>query len=106
MTVCNNTYQNLKFDLMHGRVNPNASNSSTSPQSSTNLHAPGGSVYEIEIPRKYFDNCILPDHLSPVLKHVISLENMSLVSLVDFHVNKFMILEINKNAVKRLNMLI
>ncbi|CCG24999.1 hypothetical protein CORT_0G03220 [Candida orthopsilosis Co 90-125] len=68
MTVCNNTYQNLKFDLMHGRVNPNASNSSTSPQSSTNLHAPGGSVYEIEIPRKYFDNCILPDHLSPSFK--------------------------------------
>ncbi|CAD1812822.1 unnamed protein product [Candida parapsilosis] len=68
MTVCNNTYQNLKFDLMHGRVNPNASNSSTSPQSSTNIHAPGGSVYEIEIPRKYFDNCILPDHLSPSFK--------------------------------------
>ena len=68
MTVCNNTYQNLKFDLMHGRVNPNASNSSTSPQSSTNLHSPGGSVYEIEIPRKYFDNCILPDHLSPSFK--------------------------------------
>ncbi|KAI5965121.1 hypothetical protein KGF57_000914 [Candida theae] len=68
MTVCNNTYQNLKFDLMHGKVNPNASNSSTSPQSSTSLHSPGGSVYEIEIPRKYFDNCILPDHLSPSFK--------------------------------------
>ncbi|KAI5970179.1 hypothetical protein CANMA_000790 [Candida margitis] len=68
MTVCNNTYQNLKFDLMHSRVNPNASNSTTSPQSSASLHSPGGSVYEIEIPRKYFDNCILPDHLSPSFK--------------------------------------
>ncbi|KAI5950348.1 hypothetical protein KGF54_005165 [Candida jiufengensis] len=62
LNVCNNTYQNLKFDLMHSQLNRNASNSVTSNINSTN------SVYEIEIPKKYFDNCILPDHLSPSFK--------------------------------------
>ncbi|KAI5959765.1 uncharacterized protein KGF55_004997 [Candida pseudojiufengensis] len=61
--ICNNTYQNLKFDLMHSQLNRNASS-----VSSNNLNSPTNSIYEIEIPRKYFDNCILPDHLSPSFK--------------------------------------
>ncbi|KAI3406553.2 hypothetical protein KGF56_000685 [Candida oxycetoniae] len=57
ITICSNKYQNLKFDLMHGQLNRNASN----------MNSPGP-MYEIEVPRKYFDNCILPDHLSPSFK--------------------------------------
>lgn len=57
ITVCNNTYQNLRFDLM----NCKKLKSSSSTSSSNSLH----DVYELEIPRKYFSNCVLPDYLSP-----------------------------------------
>ncbi|CAK9442282.1 uncharacterized protein LODBEIA_P60250 [Lodderomyces beijingensis] len=61
MTLCNNTYQNLKFDLMHSQINRNATSVATNIDAS-------GSLYEIEIPRKYYDNCVIPDHISPTFK--------------------------------------
>ncbi|CAI5760270.1 unnamed protein product [Candida verbasci] len=61
LLICNNTYQNLKFDLMHCIKNRNAS------QTSTNVNNQG-SIFEIEIPKKYFANAVLPDYLSPSFK--------------------------------------
>lgn len=57
INLCNNTYQNLKFDLMDCKK----LKSSSSTTSSKNV----GNVYELEIPKKYFSNCVLPDYLSP-----------------------------------------
>ncbi|CAN3364476.1 hypothetical protein DICA0_E36246 [Diutina catenulata] len=54
--ICTNLYQNLTFDLAAARPQPRASASTQQG---------GGSVYEIEIPQKYFKNAVLPEHLSP-----------------------------------------
>lgn len=62
ISVCKNTFQNLKFDLMHGQPNRHAFQSSN-----INMNAQG-SLFEIEIPKKYFANCVLPDHLAPSFK--------------------------------------
>ncbi|ODV77143.1 uncharacterized protein CANTADRAFT_23966 [Suhomyces tanzawaensis NRRL Y-17324] len=60
ISVCNNSYQNLMFDLMYCKRTKSASATST--------NAAPGDVYELEIPQKYFANCVLPDHLSPSFK--------------------------------------
>lgn len=58
--ICNNTYQNLKLDLKNCTKlrSSSATSSSNVPQE----------IYELEIPRKYYDNCILPDYLAPSFK--------------------------------------
>lgn len=60
ITVCNNTYENLKFDLFNCRKLK--SSSATSNTNNPNK------VFELEIPRKYLTNCVLPDYLSPSFK--------------------------------------
>lgn len=57
ITICNNSYQNLRFDLM----NCKKLKSSSSTSSSNSL----GDLFELEIPKKYYSNCVLPDYLSP-----------------------------------------
>ncbi|KAK6867035.1 Arrestin-related trafficking adapter 10, partial [Candida tropicalis] len=56
--ICNNSYPNLKFDLMDGTRNRNSSISSSKGGS-------GRGVYEVEIPKKLFANCVIPDHVAP-----------------------------------------
>lgn len=60
ITICNNRYDNLRFDLMNTKKHRTTSTSSTkvTPQD----------VYELEIPNKYYENCVLPDYLSPSFK--------------------------------------
>lgn len=58
--LCNNTYQNLQFDL-HDAKKLRSSSATSSSYVDTNVH-------ELEIPRKYFDNCTLPDGLAPSFK--------------------------------------
>lgn len=60
INVCNNAYQNLKFDLKNCRR--------LKSSSATSTNATLNDVYELEIPRKYYDNCVLPDYLSPSFK--------------------------------------
>lgn len=55
--LCNNTYQNLQFDLK------NAKRLVSSSASSTGFVSTG--AYELEIPRKYFDNWDIPHNLAP-----------------------------------------
>lgn len=50
--IIDNTYKNLKFDLMDGKKQKMSSNSNSN-------------VYELEIPREYYENCVLPHDLSP-----------------------------------------
>lgn len=57
INVCNNTYQNLKLDLFNCKKLKSSSSTTSSPN-----YTP---LYELEIPRKYFSNCVLPDYLSP-----------------------------------------
>lgn len=56
--VANNALHNVKFDFS------NATRQKSSSSSSTSKHAPR-ELYEIEIPARYYENCILPDRLSP-----------------------------------------
>ncbi|EGV66313.1 hypothetical protein PSN45_003542 [Yamadazyma tenuis] len=58
INICNNTYQNLKLDLMNCKRSKNSSSTTASNNLANN-------VYELEIPKKYFANCVLPDYLSP-----------------------------------------
>ncbi|KAG2736568.1 hypothetical protein G9P44_000658 [Scheffersomyces stipitis] len=60
INVCNNSYKNLKFDLKNCHKMKTPSSVGVDPEASN--------VYELEIPTKYFENCILPDHLSPSFK--------------------------------------
>ncbi|KAK6461635.1 hypothetical protein DFJ63DRAFT_297869 [Scheffersomyces coipomensis] len=60
ISICNNNFKNLKFDLMHCKK----LKSSTSTSSSSVAN----DLYEFEIPKKYFENCTLPDYLSPSFK--------------------------------------
>jgi len=55
--LCNNTYHNLQFDLK------SAKRLKSSSASSTGFVSAG--AYELEIPRKYFDNWDIPPHLAP-----------------------------------------
>ncbi|CAH2350686.1 hypothetical protein CLIB1423_02S02806 [[Candida] railenensis] len=55
--ICDNTYQNLSFDLKNS-VRQRSSSATTATSS---RH----SAYELEIPKKYYSNCTLPDYLSP-----------------------------------------
>lgn len=57
--ICNNVYENLKFDLVNAKPVRLAGMQS---------HVGGGEVYEIEIPKQYFSNCVLPEHLSPTFR--------------------------------------
>ena len=54
--VCNNMYENLKFDLMAGKLLKSAQTSNATSSSDQ---------YELEIPTKYFNNAILAEHLAP-----------------------------------------
>ncbi|EGW30032.1 uncharacterized protein SPAPADRAFT_73455 [Spathaspora passalidarum NRRL Y-27907] len=55
INICNNNYQNLKFDLRKCKINKKCDASNVR-------------LYELEIPKKYFENCILPDYLAPSFK--------------------------------------
>lgn len=55
--LCNNTYQNLQFDLKNTRRLKSSSASSSGFVSA--------SAHELEIPRKYFENWELPYNLAP-----------------------------------------
>ncbi|MCH0629181.1 hypothetical protein JNB11_04305 [Kocuria palustris] len=57
--ICNNVYENLKFDLVNAKPVRLAGMQS---------HVGGGEIYEIEIPKQYFSNCVLPEHLSPTFR--------------------------------------
>lgn len=59
INVCNNTYENLKLDLFNARKLKSLNSSITSTQRESNA------IYELEIPAKYYENSILPRHLSP-----------------------------------------
>lgn len=50
--IIDNVYNNLKFDLVNCKKQKTSSNSNSN-------------VYELEIPREYYENCVLPDDLSP-----------------------------------------
>ncbi|RLV91171.1 hypothetical protein JA1_004049 [Spathaspora sp. JA1] len=52
INICSNNFQNLKFDLRKCKLNQSG----------------GNKLYELEIPKKYFENCILPDYLAPSFK--------------------------------------
>lgn len=54
--VANNALNNVKFDF---------SNATRQKSSSTTSSYGSRELYEIEIPAKYYENCILPDRLSP-----------------------------------------
>lgn len=56
ITICNNAYKNLKFDLKDCR---------SLKSSSATSNAASGAVYELEIPKRYYENCVLPDYVSP-----------------------------------------
>lgn len=58
--LCSNTYQNLQFDLK------NAKRLKSSSASSTGFVSTG--AYELEIPRKYFDNWDIPHNLAPTFR--------------------------------------
>ncbi|KAK6201206.1 uncharacterized protein RJT21DRAFT_33583 [Scheffersomyces amazonensis] len=58
--ICNNNFKNLKFDLMHCKKLKSSTSTSTS--------STANDLYELEIPKKYFENCVLPDYLSPSFK--------------------------------------
>ncbi|KAK6454255.1 uncharacterized protein RJT20DRAFT_57366 [Scheffersomyces xylosifermentans] len=83
--ICNNTYKNLKFDLK------NCKKMKSSSATGVDIEAAG--VYELEIPKKYFENCVLPDHLSPSFKtcNITRRYNLSIVGgfscekIVDFN---------------------
>lgn len=54
--VANNALNNVKFDF---------SNATRQKSSSTTSSYGSRELYEIEIPARYYENCILPDRLSP-----------------------------------------
>lgn len=58
--LCNNTYQNLLFDLK------NAKRLKLSSASSSGFVS--ANAYEMEVPRKYFDNWELPSNLPPTFQ--------------------------------------
>lgn len=58
--LCNNTYQNLQFDLCDSKM-LRSSSATSSSYVDTNVH-------ELEIPRKYFENCKVPDGVAPSFK--------------------------------------
>lgn len=58
--ICNNTYQDLAFDLMHSK---RQKSSSASSNGFVDLNS-----YELEIPRKYYDNFQLPRDLAPTFR--------------------------------------
>lgn len=58
--LCNNTYQNLQFDLK------NAKRLKLSSASSSGFVA--ANAFELEVPRKYFDNWDLPTNLPPTFQ--------------------------------------
>ncbi|CAH6719526.1 hypothetical protein CLIB1444_02S10572 [[Candida] jaroonii] len=60
ISLANNTYQNLKFDLINCKRTKSSSSTSNTKVKSN--------IYELEIPKKYFTNCVLPDHVSPSFK--------------------------------------
>lgn len=74
--LCNNTYQNLQFDL-HDAKMLRSSSATSSSYVDTNIH-------ELEIPRKYFDNCMLPDGLAPSFKTCNITRKYSLVIVGGF----------------------
>lgn len=55
--LCNNTYQNLHFDLKNAKR--------LKSSSATSSGFVPASTYELEIPRKYFDNWEIPHNLAP-----------------------------------------
>ncbi|RCK65393.1 hypothetical protein Cantr_01171 [Candida viswanathii] len=52
--ICNNSYPNLKFDLMDATKNKNSLVTTANGGS-------GREFYEIEIPKKLVANCVIPD---------------------------------------------
>lgn len=74
--LCNNTYQNLQFDLCDAKTLR-----SSSATSSSYVDA---NLYELEIPRKYFDTCLLPDGLAPSFKTCNITRKYSLVVVGGF----------------------
>lgn len=55
--LCDNTYSNLQFDLFN-------SNRLKSSSATSSGHV-NPNTYELEIPRKYYNNCVLPSKLAP-----------------------------------------
>ncbi|PIS57996.1 hypothetical protein CJI97_001052 [Candidozyma auris] len=74
--LCNNTYQNLQFDL-HDAKTSRSSSATSSSYVDTNMH-------ELEIPRKYFDNCVVPGDLAPSFKTCNITRKYSLVIVGGF----------------------
>ena len=68
--ICDNSYSNLKFDLMKCRKNKNSLITTTrnSNDACINNKPVTKQLYELEIPQKYFANCILPENLPPSFK--------------------------------------
>lgn len=58
--ICNNTFQDLTLDLMYSKKQK-----STSASSNGHLNL---NCYELEIPRKYYENFKLPRDLAPTFK--------------------------------------
>lgn len=69
--LCSNTYQNLQFDLMNGKRQKSSS--------ATSSGFVGANSYELEIPRKYFDNAVLPSKVAPTFHTCNIQRNYSLV---------------------------
>lgn len=57
VAVCDNVYQNLALDLKDAVCPPLAT--------ATLTGAAAAAAYELEIPPKYYRNCVVPDHVLP-----------------------------------------
>lgn len=64
--LCNNAFDNLRFDLRDCKRLPNDHNISTAPN--TPLDVADGHMYELEIPAAYFSNCSMPNHIAPTFR--------------------------------------
>lgn len=60
--VCHNSYLNVKFDLKNAKMLLSLTASSTTASQDASPR------YEIEIPRKFFANSVLPDFMAPSFK--------------------------------------
>lgn len=57
ITLCNNTYENLEFDLLRAKK--------LRSSSATTSGFVSGDSYELQIPRRYFENLVFPSNLAP-----------------------------------------
>lgn len=74
LPLCNNNYQNLQFDLMHSKRQRSTS--------ATSNGFVGGNLFELEIPRRFYENAIIPKQVAPTFHtcNITRFYNLSVVA--------------------------